>query len=95
MRHGIRKSLATIYRIPHERLTRYIVGVKRYQKHEPIVKSYVPREVIEHDTVDLGGGRYAFTSIDVFIKEPCVIISIDLTMRSDRDALCVRKPSMV
>ena len=91
VKHGVKKSLATIYRILHERLTRYIVGVKRYQKHEPIVKSYAPREVIEHDTVDLGGGKYAFTSIDVFTKEPCVVIGTDLTMRSGRDAFQCQK----
>ena len=91
VKHGIRKSLATIYRILHERLTRNIVGVKRYQKHEPIVKSYAPREVVEHDTVDLGGGKYAFTSIDVFTKEPVVIIGTDLTMKSGKDAFLRQK----
>lgn len=91
VKHGIKKSLATIYRILHERLTRNIVGVKRYQKHEPIVKSYAPREVVEHDTVDLGGGKYAFTSIDVFTKEPVVIISTDLTMKSGKDAFLRQK----
>ena len=91
VKHGIKKSLATIYRILHERLTRNIVGVKRYQKHEPIVKSYAPREVIEHDTVDLGGGKYAFTSIDVFTKEPCVVIGTDLTMKSGKYAFMRQK----
>ena len=86
VKHGIKKSLATIYRILHERLTKNIVGVKRYQKHEPIVKSYAPREVIEHDTVDLGGGKYAYTSIDVFTKEPCIVIGTDLTMQSGKYA---------
>lgn len=78
--HGIRLSLATIYRILHERFTRRAVGLKTYKKHKPIVKAYRPREVVEHDTVDLGGGKYAFTSIDVFTKEPTVIIAEDLTM---------------
>lgn len=91
VKHGIRKSLATIYRILHERLTRNIVGVKRYQKHEPIVKSYAPREVVEHDTVDLGGGKYAFTSIDVFTKEPVVVIGTDLTMQSGKEAFMRQK----
>ena len=91
VKHDIRKSLSTIYRILHERLTRHIVGVKRYPKHEPIVKSYAPREVIEHDTVDLGGGKYAFTSIDVFTKEPVVIIGTDLTIQSGKDAFMRQK----
>ncbi len=78
--HGVKLSLATIYRILHERFTRRAVGVKTYKKHQPIVKAYCPREVVEHDTVDLGGGKFAFTSIDVFTKEPTVIIAEDLTM---------------
>lgn len=90
-KHGISKSMATIYRILHERLTEKVVGVKRYQKHEPIVKSYAPREVIEHDTVDLGGGKYAYTSIDVFTKEPCVVIGTDLTMQSGKAAFMRQK----
>lgn len=89
--HNIKKSLATIYRILHERLTHYVVGVKRYEKHQPIIKSYAPREVVEHDTVDLGGGKYAYTSIDVFTKEPCVIIAEDLTMRTGKAAFLLQK----
>ena len=64
VKYGVSKSIATIYRILHERLTRNIVGVRHYQKHQPIIKSYAPREVIEYDTVDLGGGKYAFIAID-------------------------------
>lgn len=89
--HNIKKSLATIYRILHERLTRHVVGVRRYEKHQPIVKSHAPREVVEHDTVDLGGGKYAYTSIDVFTKEPCVIIAEDLTMQTGKNAFLKQK----
>ncbi len=89
--HGVRLSLATIYRILHERFTRRAVGVKQYQKHQPIVKSFKPREVVEHDTVDLGGNRYAYTSIDVFTKEPCVVIATDLTMQTGTQAFLQQK----
>jgi transposase InsO family protein len=89
--HSMCISVATIYRILHERFTRHAVGVKHYHKHQPIVTAFSPREVIEHDTVDLGGkikdkngkyhavGLYAYTSIDVFTKEPTVILATDLT----------------
>lgn len=90
-KYNVHRSLATIYRILHNRLTRNIVGVRRYKKHQPIVKSSSPREVIEHDTVDLGGGKYAFTSIDVFTKEPCVVIGTDLTVESGREAFYKQK----
>lgn len=89
--HGIKLSLATIYRILHERFTRHAVGVKRYKKHQPIVTSCAPREVVEHDTVDLGGGKYAYTSIDVFTKEPIVIIAEDLTMATGKEVFVRQK----
>ncbi|MBP6005617.1 DDE-type integrase/transposase/recombinase [Candidatus Saccharibacteria bacterium] len=73
-------SVSTIYRYLHKRLTRSIVGINKYTKHQAIVKAYSPREVVEHDTLDLGGGVYAYTAIDVFTKEPSVKIALDLTM---------------
>jgi transposase InsO family protein len=84
--------LSTIYRILHQRFTKAAVGIKKYQKHQAIVTASGPREVVEHDTVDLGGkvrnshcglqaaGLYAYTSIDIFTKEPTVILATDLTM---------------
>ena len=87
----IKLSMATIYRILHERFTRHVVGVKKYQKHKPVVRSYAPREVVEHDTVDLGGSKYAYTSIDVFTKEPVVVIKEDLTMETGRKAFYQQK----
>lgn len=89
--HGISRSLATIYRILHDRFTKHAVGVKKYRKHQALVTASKPREVIEHDTVDLGGkyqdkdgkyrtaGLYAHTSIDIFTKEPTVKLVTDLT----------------
>jgi transposase InsO family protein len=87
----IKLSLATIYRILHERFTKHAVGVQRYTKHQPIVKAYSPREIVEHDTVDLGGGKYAYTSIDVFTKEPVVYIGTDLTMATGKTAFIYQK----
>ncbi|MGH7237993.1 MAG: integrase core domain-containing protein, partial [Candidatus Saccharimonadales bacterium] len=38
------------------------------------------REVVENDTIDLGGSVYAYTAIDIFSKEPSVYIGTDLEM---------------
>lgn len=78
--HGITIGLSTVYRWLHARFTRAVVGVKRYKKHQAIVTATSPREVVEHDTVDLGGGVYAYTAIDIFTKEPHVIIGTNLEM---------------
>src|SRR5215470_10465681 len=53
--HDIELGLSTIYRWLHKRFTKAAVGVKRYKKHQAIVTATEPREVVEHDTVDLGG----------------------------------------
>jgi IS30 family transposase len=89
--HLILISNATIYRILHKRFTKRGVGVKPYFKHQAIVKAYGPKQVVEHDTVDLGGGKYAYTSIDVFTKEPVVVIATDLTMQSGKNAFLKQK----
>jgi len=78
--HGITLAVSTIYRWLHRRFTKAAVGVKRYQKRQAIVTADEPREVVEHDTVDLGGGVYAYTAIDIFSKEPNVFIATDLEM---------------
>ena len=78
--HGISLALSTIYRWLHRRFTKPAVGVRRYKKHKALVIAYSPREVVEHDTVDLGGGVYAYTAIDIFTKEPSVVIADNLEM---------------
>jgi len=88
--YQIKTSLATIYRILHEEFTHLVVGVKRYKKYQAMVTASAPRQVVEHDTVDLGG-YYAFTSIDIFTKEPCVVIKNDLTMESGKQAFIRQK----
>jgi len=83
--HGISLALSTIYRWLHKRFTKAAVGVKQYKKHQAIVTATRPREVIEHDTVDLGGKQanvYAYTAIDIFTKEPSVIIADNLEMET-------------
>lgn len=78
--HDTHLGLSTIYRWLHKRFTRAAVGVQRYKKHQAIVTATRPREVVENDTVDLGGGVYAYTAIDIFTKEPSVFIGLNLEM---------------
>lgn len=80
--YGIKIALSTIYRWLHRRFTKATVGIQKYMKHKALVAANNPREVIEHDTVDLGGGVYAYTAIDIFSKEPSVVIDTNLEMRT-------------
>lgn len=92
--HGISLAVSTIYRWLHRRFTRAAVGVKRYKKHQAIVTATKPREVVEHDTVDLGGKQtnvYAYTAIDIFTKEPSVVIASDLEMTTGAKTFATQK----
>lgn len=84
-KHGIILGLSTVYRWLHKRFTRAAVGVQKYKKHKALVTATAPREVVEHDTVDLGG-LYAYTAIDIFSKEPSVFIGADLEMATGAEA---------
>ncbi len=83
--HCIRIGLSTIYRWLHARLTKSVVGVNRYHKHQAIVTASKPLEVIEHDTVDLGE-LYAYTAEDIFSKHPSVYVGINLEMETGAKA---------
>jgi len=92
--YGIAIGLSTIYRWLHKRFTKAAVGVKRYKKHQALVTASKPREVVEHDTVDLGGKQahvYAYTAIDIFTKEPSVYIARDLEMSTGAKAFAHQK----
>jgi len=83
--HNVKLGLSTIYRWLHKCFTKAAVGIKRYKKHQAIVTASNPREVVEHDTVDLGGAKssvYAYTAIDIFTKEPSVVIADNLEMET-------------
>ena len=84
--HHIRIGVATIYRWLHDRFTKTGVGVQRYRKHQAMIKAYAPRQVVEHDTVDLGE-LYAYTAIDIFTKEPSIYIGSNLEMQTGAAAL--------
>ena len=71
---------ATVYRWVHKLFTKAAVNVQKYKKHKALVTASAPREVVEHDTVDLGGEVYAYTAIDIFSEEPCIYIGDNLEM---------------
>lgn len=75
--HAIVISVPTIYRILHPE---FEIGSpwKRYRKRGTPPKATKPREVVQHDTVDFGE-VFAHTSLDVFTKEPSVVMVPDLT----------------
>lgn len=90
--HGIAIGLATIYRWLHDRFTRAGVGIRKYYKYRALVTADAPRQVVEHDTVDLGE-LYAYTAMDIFTKEPSVYIGTDLEMETGAQALAYHNQS--
>jgi IS30 family transposase len=83
--HGIHVCLMTIYRVlkPEFRIGS---AWRKYRKRGETPKAAGPREVIQHDTVNFGE-LFAFTSIDIFTKEPSVIIMDNLLSESGVIAL--------
>lgn len=75
--HKTRISIPKIYEILKEK---YVVKSKwkKNKKRGPVPKAHKPREVVQIDTVDFGE-VFAFTSIDIFSKEPDVILRPALT----------------
>lgn len=59
---------------------------RKYKDRGEAPKATAPRQVVQHDTVYFGQ-LFAFTSIDIFTKEPAVIIGTDLTSASGVMAL--------
>ena len=84
-RHNISLGLSTIYRWLHARFSRASVGIRKYHKYRALVTADAPRQVVEHDTVDLGE-LYAYTAIDIFTKEPSVYIGTNLEMATGATA---------
>lgn len=85
--HGIRVSQASVYRV----LSRYFRLRSRWKKNvargsQP--KAEKPRDVIQADTVDLGG-LFAYTAVDIFTREVAVVLGE--TLEAEEGARCVRK----
>ncbi len=72
----LRLCLMTVYRVLNNE---FKIGSKwkKQKKRGEAPKASAPREVIQHDTVDFGE-LYAYTSIDIFTKEPAVVIADNL-----------------
>lgn len=77
VKHQLYLSLMTIYRV----LRQYFKIGKKFpykaRGRAPLVTA--PRQIVEHDTVDFGS-LFAYTAIDIFTKEPAVVMATDLTM---------------
>jgi transposase InsO family protein len=64
---------------------------KHHRKYRgALVVATGPRELIEHDTVDFGE-LFAYTSIDVFTKDICVIMATNLTMETGAEVFLKQK----
>lgn len=86
---GVKISVPTIYRIL--RLDFELGKASRkYKKRGNAPKAFAPREVIEHDTVDFGE-VFAHTSIDIFTKEPSVVMVLNLESETGIEAFKKQK----
>jgi transposase len=83
--HGVKVCLMSIYRVVRED---FKVGSawRKYTVRGEAPKATKPREVVQHDTVDFGE-LFAFTALDIFSKEPAVVMGTDLTAASGVKAL--------
>lgn len=78
-------SVSTIYRILSEKY-QLRSKWKKNMKRGHVLKGTRPREAIQTDTVDFGK-VFAFTSIDTFTKEPCVVLKPVLDSTAGAEAL--------
>lgn len=78
-------SVSTIYRILGEKY-QLRSKWKKNVKRGGVLKGTCPREVIQTDTVDFGH-VFAFTSIDTFTKETCVVLKPVLDSTAGAEAL--------
>jgi len=78
-------SVSTIYRILGEKY-QLRSKWKKNMKRGGVLRGTKPREVIQTDTVDFGS-VFAFTSIDTFTKEPCVVLKPMLDSTAGAEAL--------
>ncbi len=74
---GIKLAVSHIYAILHEK---YQLRSKwqKNKKRGIVPKASKPREVIQMDSIDLGG-LFAFTGVDIFTKEADILIALALT----------------
>lgn len=86
IKYGIKVSRASVYRV----LVRYYKLRSQWKKNQargPQPKAEKPRDVIQADTVDLGG-LFAYTAVDIFTREVAVILGE--TLEAKEGAKCVK-----
>lgn len=83
--YGEEVSVSTIYRILGEKY-QLRSKWKKNMKRGGVLRGTKPREVIQTDTVDFGS-VFAFTSIDTYTKEPCVVLKSELNSTAGAEAL--------
>jgi transposase InsO family protein len=84
---GIELSLSTVYRILNKHL-KPLRKHARTAKGRPAQKGICPRDVVQMDTMDLGG-VVAFTAIDTYTREGVVVMQPGLTALDGKAALAV------
>ncbi|MFH2063284.1 MAG: integrase core domain-containing protein [bacterium] len=82
--YGDSPSVSTIYRILGEKY-RLRSKWKKNMARGSVLRGTRPREAVQFDTVDFGG-VFAFTSIDAFTKEPCVVLKGRLDSEAGAEA---------
>ncbi len=86
---GVIVSVPTIYRVLNDYF-KLGKGSGRHKYRGEAPKATAPREVVQHDTVDFGE-IYAHTSIDIFSKEPAVVMVEDLSAETGVAAFRAQK----
>lgn len=88
-KHGIKVSVPTVYRVLQGQFK--LEAASKPHKHRgKAPKAFGPREVIQHDTVDFGE-LFAHTSIDIFTKEPAIVIVDNLDSKTGIKAFSKQK----
>ena len=75
--YGRHVSLASVYRV----LDRHFVLRSKWKPPRvfgPVPRATRPREVLQSDTVDLGGVFFAYTTVDIFTREADVQLGTSL-----------------
>lgn len=83
--YDITLGITTIYKILGEKY-KLRSKWKKNQKRGPVPKAVMPREVVQMDTVDFGE-VFAFTGVDIFVKDVAVKLYPTLTSLDGKDFL--------
>lgn len=81
-KYGIKVSRSSVYRV----LNRYFKLRSKWKKNQargPLPQAFAPRDVIQADTVDYGE-LFAYTAVDIYTREICVILGDNLTGEEGR-----------